>query len=258
MRVVNRFIYAIVLALGLYTVFNVTHTRTLISELQIIGQQELDDNNFQAFVTTRFSYDTPITTTSFEFDDMAFDIYAYEVANVDNETFEVYEGIQFIINQTSGDALPLPMQVMINEDTEMIYEIIQVVGLPIYTLYPGAEEPYFTVASFEESTFNNLTFIKEDSIRYSLNVDVSVLADNIKTCLESHTETFNEVPENDFCGVSVGEVIRINTTPNILIFSSIYIVLAGVVTWFFFFKPNTRKGKQKATTMLKESINEKR
>ena len=258
MRIVNRFIYAIVLALGLYTVFNVTHTRTIIAELETIGQQELDNNNIQAFVTTRFSYDTPIVATTLEFDDMSFDIYAYEVANVDEETFDIYEGIQWIMYQTNGDSLSLPMQIMVNEDTEMMYEIIQVVGLPIYTLYPGAEEPYFTVESFEALTFNQLTFIKDDSIRGSLRVDVNVSGENIKTCLETYIEDNQDVPTNDFCEVTVGETISINTTPNIILFSSIYIVLSGVVTWFIFFRSNARKGKQTPTEGLKESIHVKR
>jgi len=234
MRIVNRFIYAIVLALGLYTVFNVTHTRTIISELETIGQQELENNNIQAFVTTRFSYDTAILATTFEFDDMTFDIYAYEVANVDEETFDIYEGIQWIMHQTGGNPLPLPMQMMVNEDTEMIYEIIQVVGLPIYTLYPGAEEPYFTIASFEALTFNQLTVIKDDSIRGALSVDVKVEGENIKACLETYIEDHQNVPTDDFCEVTVGETISINTTPNIILFSSIYIVLSGVATWFIF------------------------
>ena len=251
MRVINRFIYAIVLALGLYTVFNVTHTRTLIGELQVIGQQELDNENINAFVTTRYSMDAPILETPFSMDDMVFDVYVFEVANVDNETLDIYAGIQIIMHQIEGETLELPMMIMINEDTNMIYEMIQIVGLPIYTVYPGAEETFFTEDTYPETTFSNLTFIKDDSIRGSLNIDVEVKGSSIKEALETYTLEQQSAPTESFESVIVSDIISINTTPRILLFSSIYIVVAGLITWFLFIKQPTRKGKQQAPHLRK-------
>ena len=258
MRVINRFIYAIVLALGLYTVFNVTHTRTLINELQIIGQKELEENNIHAFVTTRFSYEIPALETQLLMDNRAFDVYVYEVANVDIETLDIYPGIQIIFHQVQGDNVELPMTIMVNEDTEMIYEMIQIVGLPIYTLYPGAEETFFTEETYPETTFNTLTFIKDDSIRASLELNVEVLGDSLEAQLNTYINEQDTVPLDNVNQVIVSDIISIDTTSRILLFSSIYIVVAGVVTWFIFFKQPTRKGKTPAPQLQSNQHYEKR
>lgn len=244
MRVVNRFIYAIVLALGLYSVFNVTHTRTLINELEVIGQQEIDNNNINAFVTTRFSEETPTLKQTINIEEATFDLYVFEVANIDEQTLDIYSGIQLIMHQQEGENLPLPMTVMINEDTLMMYELVQIVGLPVYTLYPSADETFFTETTYENQSFQSLTFIKDNSIKANIDISVDVDSNQLETQLKSFIETEGNVPFENIEGVIVSDVIQIDTTPQILLYSGLYILVSGIITYILFFRKPTKKSKK--------------
>ena len=257
MKVINRFIYAVVLALGLYSVFNVTHTVTLLNALEVIGQEEIDQGNIQAFVTTRYSYDTPKLIDTIAFEDAKMTLYVYEVANINNESLEVFSGLQFIFHQTEGTPLELPMMVMINGSEAFIFDLVQVVGLPVYLMYPGVDVSFFTSDLFTEN-YTSLTLLKDGTSIHQVSLDILPDATNIQDVLDEYIAINQQVPLTSFGDVVVSDTIDIDTTPTIIRNVTIYVFVAGGVTWFFFFRKKPNKGNKAPTPMLNESLIKKR
>jgi hypothetical protein len=262
-KYINRILYALIAALGLMFVYNLTVANVKTSYLKEQGQIELDAGNYEYFVSSRFYDETPIfeeTITSF---DSTYHVLVYEVAFVKliNEQYFVTDGLFFIMHQTDGTPIEGYFDVFFTteSDIEVQYLGFRVLDFPLYSALDQDNESNMVPRSLfvKDGTYQNIT-----GIRLSLGEEVILeipllITDaeyNVKFELETSITTNNEVPSEAFGNVSYAPVIIIDSKNQVMINLSIYIVAIILFTVGLFTYQKKRLGKKEPTEGVQKDV----
>jgi hypothetical protein len=262
-KYINRILYALIAALGLMFVYNLTVANVKTSYLKEQGQIELDAGNYEYFVSSRFYDETPIfeeTITSF---DSTYHVLVYEVAFVKliNEQYFVTDGLFFIMHQTDGTPIEGYFDVFFTteSDIEVQYLGFRVLDFPLYSALDQDTESNMVPRSLfvKDGTYQNIT-----GIRLSLGEEVILeipllITDaeyNVKFELETSITTNNEVPSEAFGNVSYAPVIIIDSKNQVMINLSIYIVAIILFTVGLFTYQKKRLGKKEPTEGVQKDV----
>jgi len=262
-KYINRILYALIAALGLMFVYNLTVANVKTSYLKEQGQIELDAGNYEYFISSRFYDETPIfdeTITSFE---NTYQVVIYEVAYVKliNEQYFVTDGLFFIMHQIDGTLIEGYFDVFFTteSDIEVQYLGFRVLDFPLYSALDQDTESNMVPRSLfvKDGIYQNIT-----GIRLSLGEEVILeipllITDteyNVKSELETSITTNSEVPSAAFGNVSYAPVIIIDSKTQVITNLSIYIVVVILFTVGLFTYQKKRLGKKEPTEGVQRDV----
>ncbi|MFU8793076.1 MAG: hypothetical protein ACNA7K_03540 [Acholeplasmataceae bacterium] len=264
MKIFNRILFALVAAMGLYLVMDLSNERVVKDYINEVGTEALENSDYDFFVSARYYHQTPLYDDTFEFDAYSFLIKIYNVANIIETTdgFEVVEGFQIILHQTDGPTLEPPFAGrIITDDNDTVIEYIglKISDLPAYTFVTGIPRATFFNASLfmTESTYHipqSLDIVQGDTVLGSYTLLIEETDYQLKPLLESYINTHNDVPTETFDEVGYSAVIDIDSSALVIRNAIIYVFIIAIITVLLFVVQKKHMGRKKATEGLQKDV----
>ena len=262
-KYINRILYAVMAALGLMLVYNVTVASVKTNYLKEQGQIELDQNNYEYFISTRFYDSTPIYDEILLSGENTYQVLIYEVAYVKliDEQFYVVDGLFFMMHQTSGTLIEGYFDVFFTADSDIEIQYLgyRVLDFPLYSaLDQDSEANMVPKALFaKDSIYQTITGIKlslgEETI-LEIPLSIEEVEFNVKSELEAYIATNNDVPSEAFQNVSYAPVIVIDVQNEVIVNIAIYIVFISIFTVVLFTYQKRRLGRKKPTEGVQRDV----
>ena len=262
-KYINRILYALVAALGLMFVYNLTVANVKTSFLKEQGQIELDAGHYEYFISTRFYDDTPVFEETIISGENTYQVLIYEVAYVKliNEQYFVTDGLFFIMHQTEGTPIEGYFDVFFEADSdiEVQYLGFRVLDFPLYSALDQDTEANMVPRSLfvKQSIYQNITGLRL-SLGEEIILEIPLLITdaeyNVKSELDTYISTNDEVPSEAFGNVSIAPVIIIDVKDKVILNISIYIVAVSLFTIGLFTYQKKRLGKKEPTIGVKQDV----
>ena len=260
---INRILYALIAALGLMFVYNLTVANVKTTYLREQGQIELDAGHYTYFISTRFYDETPIFDETMMNLTNTYHVLVYEVAYVKriNEQYLVTDGLFFIMHQTEGTPVEGYFDVFFTteSDIEVQYLGFRVLDFPLYSALDQDTEANMVPRSLfvQNNVFQNVTGLKlslGDDIILEVPLLITDAEFNVKSEIESYIATHDEVPSEAFGNVSYAPVIVIDTQKQVILNLSIYVVSVTLLTIGVFTYQKKRLGKKEPTEGVQRDV----
>jgi len=264
MRILNRIFFALLAATGLYLVIDFTNEKVVNEYVNEKGQEAIDQENFDFFVSARYYDKNLILEDVFITEFYTFEVKIYNVANIrqTDGIYEVIEGFQIILYQTQGPVLEPPFNgdiISSSSDIEVQYLGIKISDLPIYT---------FALGNPRSTFFNKNLFIKDDLFYPPTRLDLTYSTLEIGSFefvidetdfkltewLMTYISENNVVPSAAFDNVGYSPTIDIDSSSLVIRNSIIYVSITTLITILLFFVRKKKMGRKKATVKLTKDI----
>ncbi len=138
MKIVNRVIYGLIVALGLMLVATITDEYYRSREIIEIAKEKLENEAYTDLISSAYYHETPVYEETIVQNDNEFLVLIYQAAHItkSNNELIVLEGFQLLVIQKDGDFLPeyFDVTVYAMQDIEVSYT-----G---FNLYNQAYMPY--------------------------------------------------------------------------------------------------------------------
>lgn len=262
-KYVNRIIYALLAALGLMIVYNLTDSYARTLYLEEHGQIALDNNDLSYFISVRFYDATPVYQETVNVGDISFDLFIYQGAYVQaTETgYQVVDGLYVLMHQTSGASLTDFFTVRFSSGTAVTEDLmgVKIFKLPVYSAVEENSHAALIKKSLFEvngtyQTITNLTIFQETDELVSIPLSIDASQYTVKAAIEDYMTSHNgAVPDQAFGDVSMAPVIEIDTRSIVFRNIAIYIVFAGGITYWIF-RARKKLGKKEPTIGVKQDI----
>ncbi len=262
-KYVNRIIYALLIAMGLMLVYNLTDTyaRTLYLEEQ--GQIALENNDLSYFISVRFYDATPVHQETVTVGDVSIDLYIYQGAYVQatDSGYTVVDGLYVLMHQTAGAALTDFFTVRFTSNNVVTQDFmgVRIAGLPLYSVIEENTHAALIKKSLFDSdgvyqTITNMTIFQETDVFASIPLSIDNTQFTVKAAIEDYMiNNHGDVPDQSFGEVTMAPVIEIDTRSLVFRNIAIYIVVAvGVTYWIF--KARKNLGKKEPTVGVQQDI----
>ncbi len=261
-KYINRIIYALLAALGLMIVFNLTdsYARTLYLEEQ--GAIAIENNDYAYFISVRFYDEVPLVEETITVSDRTFDLMIYQAAYIQlvNETYVVHDGIYIMMHQTVGNSLNDFFTVRISSGTKITKDFmgVKIFSLPLYSvLDEDTQASLLKKSAFESDsvfqTITNITIFQDNDELTQIPVNIEETQFTVKTDIIDYINLNGSAPDEAFGNVSMAPIIEIDTRPIVFRNIAIYIVFAIGVT-VLIFTARKRLGKKEPTIGVKQDI----
>ena len=262
-KYINRILYALVAAIGVLFVYNLTMANVKTKYLMEQGEIALDAGNYEYFISTRFYDETPIYDELHVSGDKTYLIKIYEVAYVKliNEQYIVTDGLFFIMHQQTGELIDGYFNVTFNTESDLKVEYLgfRVLSLPLYSALDQdtASNMVPRYLFIEDLAFQNITGVTL-SLGEEVLLDLTFLIEesefNIKSELENYILTNNDVPDSAFSNVSYAPIIIIDAKSEVTRNIIIYVVAISLFTFGLFTYRKKRLGKKEPTIGVQKDI----
>lgn len=261
-KYINRIIYALLAALGLMLVFNLTDTyaRTLFLEEQ--GAIAIENNDYAYFISVRFYDEVPLVEETITISDRSFDLMIYQAAYIQlvNETYVVHDGLYIMMHQIAGESLNDFFTVRISSGTEIIKDFmgVKIFSLSMYSVLDEDTQASLLKKSVFESdsvfqTITNITIFQDNDELIQIPVDIEETQFTVKADIIDYIDFNGSAPDEAFGNVTMAPIIEIDTRPIVFRNIAIYIVFAIGVT-VLIFTARKRLGKKEPTIGVKQDI----
>lgn len=261
-KILNRFIFALLAAIGVLLVFNLTDSYHRTLQLEEMGREALANNDYDFFVSVRYYNKVPIVDEIITEGERTFSLKIYEVAYIKliEEEYVVTDGIHLIIHQTAGEPLYNFFSIRFEADN---VPMVQYLGVKLFSLpvYSAINEE--TKASIikkdtfmindEFQTITKMEIFQEDEVFTSIPLGIEGSVFSIRAEIESYIQEHNEPPSQAFDNVSMAPVIHINNIAVVLRNIAIYF-LGMIVLTLVVFKARKRLGRKEPTIGVKKDI----
>lgn len=275
MKVINRALYAALMALILMVTISFVSDSVRKSHLQVIAEESFELQKYEEFLPTRYYNNIPIMEDTFVYNNESFKIFMYEVVNVfgnEEDSKVVNEGLFFLIigEKDKHENRYLNLRAVSNltkegskvegEETKDEYTI----DLPFSLGRYSDKVPMFLSSlAGQEAFYNRKSFIDED-VEY--NVEKLIINDEIeieinfhyneyilKNKLEEYIEDNGKLPNESVGIIGYKEPIFININKTVFIVIGIFIVFLIPLTYFIY-RPRKTLGSKAPTKGLEQDI----
>lgn len=263
-KYINRIIYALLAALGLMLVFNLSESYVISNFLIAEGEKALEENRMEFFMPSRYYFETPIQNFEFSEDGYTFQILIYEVARIQivDDEYVVSDGIFFLMNQLAGEDLANIFEVEYLNDETIINTYVgsKQFTLPLYTTYQKSDKRTILLKDdfLVDNDYLDLTSVKiyqGEELKFTIPVSVDFDTFTIKTQIENYLVTNDDTPKDPFGTVAITPYVEYEDTNHVIVRNIIiYFVSISLITVLLFKYKNKQLGRKKATQGLKQDI----
>jgi hypothetical protein len=262
-KIINRVVFALVAALGLLLVFNLTDSYFKAKELVRLGEIAIQEGDIDSFLAVRFYRNEKIDTRRIVVGDSTYDFYLYNVAYIsETETgYVVKEGMTFLLHLIEGDGMPDYTQVLFQSgEVDVVEQLgIRVFELPIYS---GIDQVSMASVILVEKLTVDGVFQVIDSIEWlsddvsigSIDLEITAADFTIGAELETYVATNEAVPTEPFGSVLITKTLIIDTSLQGFIAGLTYLSVVALLTILLFKRNKNKMGKKPPTLGLKRDI----
>lgn len=263
MKLVNRIMFGLIIAVGLMLVYTITDEYYRSREIMAIASQKLEDKEYQDLISSAYYDETPVFEETITQNNKEFLVLIYQAAHVtDTSTgLLVLDGFQLLVVQNSGEMLPEYFDVFVNaeSDIEVSYTGFNLYNLGFYSVFdPDTQGSLFLRNYFEKDgiyqTINQITFSKDDMTILDIEVDLTESLFTLKTPLENYINLNDEAPKSDILGANYNTPfiidIRDKVTRNVVI----YLAIAMTTYYLIFIRQRKTLGRDKMSEGLKKDV----
>ena len=262
-KYINRILYALVAAIGVLFVYNLTMANVKTKYLTEQGEIALNAGNYEYFISTRFYDGTPLYNEMLTSGDKTYLVRIYEVAYVKliNEQYMVTDGLFFIMHQQTGDLIDGYFDVTFNTESDLEVEYLgfRVLSFPLYSALDQdtASNMIPRYLFVENTVFQNITGVtlslgEETLLDIVLSIEESEF--NVKSELENYILTNDDVPTGAFSNVSYAPIIMIDANSEVTRNIIIYILAISLFTFGLFTYKKKRLGRKEPTIGVQKDI----
>jgi len=262
-KIINRVVFALIAALGLLLVFNLSDSYFKAKELVRLGEIAIAEGDIDQFLAVRFHRSDKIATRRVVIGDSTYDFYLYDVAYVakEDDVLVVHEGMTFLLHLITGPGMPDYAEVLYRVGDEVIVEHlgIRIFELPIYS---GIDQTSMAaIVLMNQLTIDDI-FQSIDGIEWQIDgvsigiVDVTLTeADfTIGAELEAYIAANGAVPTEPFGDILITDTLIIDTSLETFIAGILYLSVVALITLLLFKRNKNRMGKKPPTMGLQRDL----
>jgi hypothetical protein len=263
MKLVNRIMFGLIIAVGLMLVYTITDEYYRSREIMDIVGQKLEDQDYQDIISAAYYDETPVFEETIIQDDQEFLVLIYQAAHITDTTngLLVLDGFQLLVAQKSGEMLPEYFDVFVSaqSDIEVSYTGFNMYNLGLYSVFdPDTQGSLFLRNYFEKDgvyqSINQITFSKDDVIILDIEVDLSESLFTLKTPLENYIDLNDDVPKTDIQDVNYNSPIIIDIRDKVIRNVIIYLTAAFITYYLMFIRKRKTLGREKMSEGLKKDV----
>ncbi len=265
MKYLNRLLYAMVAALGILIVFNITDSTVKSKELTARAETALSENNYDYFVSVRFFQTEPIEDIVVSSGDATYHVLIYDAAYIRmvEEEFDIVDGFVWLMFQTSGTSIDPYFDIRYLNGTDLLKTQLgfQVFEFPVYsgmdqqstaTLVKKSD---FVTANPE--AFTEITSIElwvGDEQRLTIPVSITIDDFTTKAAIADYIALNNDAPNASFGTVTMSPVIVIDSSGPAVRNILFYVALVAILTFVLFKAREKRLGRKTPTIGVQQDI----
>lgn len=263
MKIVNRIIFGLVVALGLMLIATITDEYYRSREIIEITEETLESEAYTDLISSAYYDETPLFEETINQNGNEFLVLIYQAAHITsvNEELIVLEGFQLLVIQKSGTLLPEYFDVFVyaTNDVVVSYTGFNLYNKGLYALFdPDTQgslilENYFIKDDIYQ-TIEQIVFSKEDEVLLELDVLLSEDLITIDEALETYINQNNTPPETDIEGANYKPPLIIDIQDKVIRNVVIYLVVISVIYYLVFIRQPKTLGRSKVTEGLKKDI----
>ena len=263
MKIVNRIIFGLIVAVGLMLVATITDEYFRSREIIKITEEKLAEEAYTDLISAAYFHETPVFEETIIQNDKEFLVLIYQAAHITstNDGLVVLDGFQLLVVQKSGESLAEYFDVIVyaDEDIEVVYGGFNLYNLNLYSVFdPDTQGSLFLENYYVKDdvfqTINKIVFDKDETIIFEIDVELTQDMLTISEHLETYIDTYNEAPNKEIEGVNYNEPLQISIRDKVVRNTIIYLVVVMVVYYLIFIRKPKTLGKDKATEGLKKDI----
>jgi hypothetical protein len=263
MKIVNRIIYGLIVAVGLMLVATITDEYFRSREVLAITEETLENETYTDFISSAYFNETPVFEETLVIDNNEYLVLIYNAAHITESNAELLaiEGFQFLMVQKSGTHLPefFDVKVKSGEDFEVIYTGFNLYNQGLYAIYhPDTQGSLIMRRQFTEDgvfqDIDHIVFEKDGEVLLTLDIDLTEDMLKVGALLQSYVDTNDEVPTADIEGVHYKEPLVIDVQNFVIRNVVIYLVVVVIGYVLIFMRKKKTLGKDQATEGLKKDI----
>jgi len=263
MKIINRIIFGLIVAVGLMLVATITDEYFRSREIIKITEEKLAEQAYTDLISAAYYHETPVFEETIIQNDKEFLVLIYQAAHITstNDGLVVLDGFQLLVVQKSGESLAEYFDVIVyaDQDIEVVYGGFNLYNLNLYSVFdPDTQGSLFLENYYVKDdvfqTINKIVFDKDETIIFEIDVELTQDMLTISEHLETYIDTYNEAPNKEIEGVNYNEPLQISIRDKVVRNTIIYLVVVMVVYYLIFIRKPKTLGKDKATEGLKKDI----
>lgn len=263
MKIVNRIIYGLIVAVGLMLVATITDEYYRSREVLAITEETLDNQAYTDFISSAYFSEIPVFEQTLSIDNNEYLVLVYNAAHIteSNDELLAIEGFQFLMIQKSGTHLPefFDVKVQSGEDFEVVYTGFNLYNQGLYAIYhPDTQGSLIMRRQFTEDDvfqdIDSIVFEKDGEVLLTLDIDLTEDMLTVGALLQSYLDANNEVPTVNIEGVNYKEPLVIDVQNFVIRNVIIYLVVVVIGYVLIFMRKKKTLGKEQATENLKKDI----
>jgi hypothetical protein len=264
MSLFKRIIFGIFAALGLAVVVILTQQQVFNRVANELGGEAILADDFEFFISTRYYHKDPIKEDTVTFGDYTFDIKIYNVANIrtTDDKYDVVEGFQIILYQSSPPYIDMPFSAILtsnHETLEVEFQGYQISQLPVFVfLDVEGRSTFFSNNRFTiEETFyppQTIEILHFGQIIGAYDLFLETDDFKLKTLLDAYLETNENPPTEAFGDVGYAVILEIDSPQEVIRNAVIYVVIILIIMYLLFIYRRKRLGRSEATEGLKKDV----
>jgi len=263
MKYFNRILYALVAALGILIVYNLTDSAVKSKELTERAADALSAEDYDYFVSVRFYRPEPIEDVVVASGDATYRILVYDAAYIrmEDENYTVVDGLVWLMVQTAGTPIDNYFDIRYLNDEETVTTRL---GFRIFDfpLFSGMDQNSTATLVKRSDLFSNegvslITSIElwvGDERRLVIPVDIDETDFATKDAIEGYMTQNGDLPEASFGEVAMSDVIVIDTTGPAVRNILIYVGVVALLTYLLFKYREKRLGRKPPTPGVQKDI----
>ncbi|AUD66084.1 hypothetical protein BK011_10430 [Tenericutes bacterium MZ-XQ] len=263
MKIVNRIIYGLIVAVGLMLVATITDEYFRSREVLAITEETLQNETYTDLISSAYFNDTPVYEETVTINNNEYLIIIYNAAHVTNTDSGLLaiEGFQFLMIQKSGTHLPefFDVKVKSGDDIEVTYTGFNLYNQGLYAVFhPDTQGSLIMRREFiKDGMFidiDQFVFEKDGEILLTLDINLTEEMLTVGSTLQTYLDENNIAPNADIDGVTYKEPLIIDVQNKVIRNVVIYLVLVIIGYILIFMRKKKTLGKDQATEGLKKDI----
>lgn len=259
-KYVNRMLFAFIAALGLFMVYNFTDSTVRKNEIRKEALIAIENDDLNFFVPFRYYNSQRLVDEIIETEDHTLHIMIYEVvmvsSSVSSGDYVFRDGLFFLMKMIEGpnwgEYYSVKLTASNNQQEE--YLGFRLLDLPVFS----AMNPDTAIQFMDRSLFKTgdnimpitqIDLFLEGVAEPYVSIPVNFTNERfiVKDQVINYYEAEGKLPIEAFENVSISERLVIDSTLWVLINSSIYLVVVGILTAFIFTYKKKNLGRKKST-----------
>ena len=263
LKYINRILYALGIALGLIFVYNLSDSYARTLELQTRGEEALSNNEYEAFMPTRYYNPTLLLDATISESGVVYQLKVYEVAYIRliNDELIVVDGIHVLMIQDEGPLQSEFFQVQfIQANASVDYVGYRYFDLPVYSVMNAETATMFARRDLflnSDLTFEPITGFKvfqQENLLFEIDLEINENDFVIKEELETYIARHKDAPSEAGLFYQLSPEVVIDTKPLVIRNLVIYMVVASLLTYLIFRYKDQRLGRKDPTEGLKKDL----